>query len=52
VNPVSETHPFTDNAIILEGEYASLQLRTNIDGNRVDTVANLDSSDRLCKGVR
>jgi len=32
--------------------YTSLWQRTDIDGNWVDTVANVDSSDSICISVR
>jgi len=34
-----------------KGTYTSLRLRTDIDGNWVDTVANVDSSDSICKSA-
>jgi len=42
----------THSAAYCKGAYASLRLRTDIDGNRVDTVANMDSSDSICISVR
>jgi len=35
-----------------KGANASFRLRTDIDGNWVDTVANMDSSDSKCISVR
>jgi len=35
-----------------KGAYASFRLRTDMDGNCVDTVANVDSSDSICISVR
>jgi len=35
-----------------KGAYASFRLCTDIDGNWVDTVANVDSSDSICISVR